>query len=629
MTEEASPGGAAPPAIFGAALRVWRRHAAWSQTQLAATVGVHPSYLSQLEHGKKRPSPQFLLRLLDTLRRRIPDWTVPQAVDGLVPLGITWGTVTRWLEADDPGFRNLRPLRQWWHAGRPPPPPTTVPPPRQAPLLYVERTVQPVLADRLLIWKGYQQLRYQAHILWGLGGRGKTTLAQALVGRPQTRTGFRDGMLWLDAARGTPAAWAATLAQNAGLRRRAGESWVTRWQRWTAVPEHRALVVVDDLPAGRDLQPVLGRWGPQMVLLITTQQPDAVWLAVRQGLPAATIQEYAVPGLQAPELQRLAWQVWQRDPTPDEVARLRRLGAAWGRAPDVLTAAVADVQRYGWATAERHLRRHGVPAAERAVQRHLRRLRRYDAAAWQDVTALAQESRGAGPFSPVFAALVWETSLAHATERLAHLARRGVLEQFPVSGLEQSEPVTWWTLAPLVRRVLPGHRTAPPLAPLVRLRRTGRLTRREPQFRGWQAVWLAVLAYLRPVALLPELIPAPGGRPEQSAAENHPSATTQELRWLQDGGRFLLGTLLKASGGGVAIWAILRWSLLARLWRYVRDTSVGWLEHDCASCLLWCALLTLLFIGHLVSGWAQRTTQPPTIHKAPDDRSAHHQDAVM
>ena len=88
-----------------------------------------------------------------------------------------------------------------------------------------------------------------------------------------------------------------------------------------------------------------------------------------------------MPGLQAPELQRLARQVWQRDPTPDEVARLRRLGAAWGRAPDVLTAAVADVQRYGWATAERHLRRHGVPAAERAVQRHLRRLRRYDAAA--------------------------------------------------------------------------------------------------------------------------------------------------------------------------------------------------------------------------------------------------------
>lgn len=629
LTEEVRTSARPPQEIFGQALGTWRQRAAWSQTQLAAALGVHSSYLSHLEHGKKRPSSQFLLRLCDTLHRRVPDWTVPQAVDGLQPLGITWETVAQWLETDELGLRNLQPLRQWWHAGRPTPPPLTIPPPPHVPLLYVERTIQPVIARRLRGWMKYQEVRYRAHILWGLGGRGKTTLAQALVGQPQTRTGFREGIFWLDAARGAPAEWAATLAQDAGLRRRAGEDWVARWQRWTAVPQHRALVIMDALPAAKDLQPVLGRWGPQMVLLITTQQPDAVWLAVRQWLPAATIQEYQVPGLQAPELRRLAQHIWQRDPTRAELTRLRSLGAAWGRAPDILSTALADAQRYGWATAEQNLRQRGGSAAERAVRQHLRRLRRSDTVAWQAVSALAQESQGPRPFSPVFAALVWETSLAHATQRLAQLNRRGVLERCPGSGLDPREPATWWTLAPLVRRVLPGQRPAPPLPPRVRLWRYWQLSRHEPQLQGWQAIWLAVRAYLRPAALPPELTPPPGGRLPQSrhasAAESHPPATTQELLWLQASGRFLLSTLLKMSVGGVAIWAILRWPLLAPIWRYMRDLRVGWLVPHCAFCLLWCALLTLLFIGQLVSCGAQRT-QPPTVHKAPADRAEQHQD---
>jgi hypothetical protein len=589
---------------------------------LAAAVGVHASYLSQLEHGKKRPSPQFLLRLFATLHRRLPDWSVAQAVDGLVPLGITWATVAQWLETDALGLRNVRSLQQWWEAGRPASPPLTVLPPRQAPLLYVERSIQPVITQQLLDWTQYQEMRYQAHILWGLGGHGKTTLAQALVGQSQTRTGFREGIFWLDAARGAPAEWVATLAQAAGLHRRAGEGWVARWQRWTARPQHRTLVILDDLVAGQDLQPLLGRWGPQMVLLITTQQPDAIWLAIRRWLPAATLQEYQVPGLLEPELRRLAQHIWQRDPMRAELTRLQRLGAVWGRAPDMLSSALADAQRYGWATVERNLRHLGG-AAESAVRRHLWRLRRHDTAAWQAVSALAQESQGPQPFNRVFAALVWETSLVHATQRLTQLTRQGVLERCPGRGLEVGG-TTRWTLAPLVRRVLQGPRSAASQPPRVRLWRYWQLTRREPQLRGQGGLWLAVRAALRPAAALPELLPAPGGRPghrrDASAAASHRPPISQELLWLQASGRFLLSTLLKLSVGGVAIWALRRWPLPLAMWRLVRDLPVGGLVPNCAVCLLWCALLTLLFIAQLVSCGAQRPP-PQAIHDAPADRS--------
>lgn len=629
MTEEVRTPALPPQGIFGQALRLWRRRADWSQTQMAAAVGVHASYLSQLEHGKKRPSPQFLLRLFATLHRRLPAWTVAEAVDSLVSLGITWGTVAQWLEADALGLRNVQSLRQWWAAGRPVAPPLTVPPPRQAPFLYVERTIQPVIARQLLDWTQYQAVRYRAHILWGLGGRGKTTLAEALVGRPQTRTGFREGIFWLDAARGTPAEWGATLAQAAGLRRRAGEGWVARWQRWTAQPQHRALVILDDLAAGQDLQPLLGRWGPQMVLLITTQQPDAIWLALRRWLPAVTLQEHQVPSLQEAELRRLAWHIWQRDPTRAELTRLQRLGAVWGRAPDLLSTALADAQRYGWATAEQNLR-HPGGAAESAVRRHLRRLRRYDTGAWQAVAALAQESQGPHPFNRVFAALVWETSLTHATQRLTQLTRQGVLERSPGPGLEVSG-TTGWMLTPLVRRVLQAHRSAAHLPPRVRLWRYWQLTRREPQLGGWQGLWLAVRAALQPTAALPELPPSSGGRPthrrDAAEAASPRPPTTQELLWLQASGRFLLGTLLKLSVGSVAIWAFRRWFLPLSIGRPVRDLPVGWRVPNCAVCLLWCALLTLLFIAQLISCGARRP-HPPVIHHAPADCSEPHQDEV-
>jgi transcriptional regulator with XRE-family HTH domain len=54
-------------AVFGAALREWRRHRGLSQLDLALRVPVSPRHVSFLETGRASPSRSMVLRLLDAL----------------------------------------------------------------------------------------------------------------------------------------------------------------------------------------------------------------------------------------------------------------------------------------------------------------------------------------------------------------------------------------------------------------------------------------------------------------------------------------------------------------------------------------------------------------------------------
>ncbi len=65
-------------ASIGAALRHYREQAGLSQAQLAESVGVHRSYLSDLEQGKESEQVKRILRLLRHLGVRMTlekaDW---------------------------------------------------------------------------------------------------------------------------------------------------------------------------------------------------------------------------------------------------------------------------------------------------------------------------------------------------------------------------------------------------------------------------------------------------------------------------------------------------------------------------------------------------------------------------
>jgi transcriptional regulator with XRE-family HTH domain len=57
-----------PEERFGRVLRELRRNRAISQEKLAFNSGYHPTYISQLERGKKSPSLRTIISLADALR---------------------------------------------------------------------------------------------------------------------------------------------------------------------------------------------------------------------------------------------------------------------------------------------------------------------------------------------------------------------------------------------------------------------------------------------------------------------------------------------------------------------------------------------------------------------------------
>jgi transcriptional regulator with XRE-family HTH domain len=57
-------------ALFGQALRGLRKERGFSQERLAFESGYHPTYIGQLERGKKSPSLRAILRLAGALKTR-------------------------------------------------------------------------------------------------------------------------------------------------------------------------------------------------------------------------------------------------------------------------------------------------------------------------------------------------------------------------------------------------------------------------------------------------------------------------------------------------------------------------------------------------------------------------------
>ncbi len=179
--------------------------------------------------GRKAPTPKHLVKALIALRRWPgKDWTVPEALDGIAPLGWTREDIWHILNEDE-SSADERTFREWWLQGKPQPLPQSPPP---LPTPFVPRTEQSLLQRLVTEQASWRQARRRAVIVTGVAGIGKTTLLAALSRNPHLHHHFRDGVLWLD---GTRKDLLEQAVHRIGLKGPPAV-WQEEWARWALTP---------------------------------------------------------------------------------------------------------------------------------------------------------------------------------------------------------------------------------------------------------------------------------------------------------------------------------------------------------------------------------------------------------
>jgi len=161
---------------------------------------------------------------------------------------------------------------------------------------YVPRSGQRDIVREVLATERDGQARSCGIILYGVAGIGKTTLATAIAHDDDVGGAFYDGVFWVDTCKGSPDAWTESLCAALGRERALGERWPGCWQQWTGDAGRRCLLVVDDLADEAHLEPLIAGLRAQTVVLATTQQPEAAYMAMEKWLPAGRIERFGLGG---------------------------------------------------------------------------------------------------------------------------------------------------------------------------------------------------------------------------------------------------------------------------------------------------------------------------------------------
>lgn len=240
-------------------------------------------------------------------------------------------------------------------------------------MIHVRRELERDLAASLTGLSGYRQARWRAVILYGMAGIGKTTMARASADDDQVRKAFRDGVAWVDGSR-DPQEEVIRLCLGFDLERKPGERWIECWRRWTTAAERRLLLIIDDAISAEDLPPIIAGLGPQVVVLITTQQGAEIRAEVERWLPADAIMEVGVHGLAPAEGRALVEAVFGRPLADAEWEPVQEIGEQVGWHPEALRLTAIEAREIGWQGMLGELRAGRMPldGGRRVVMKHLR-----------------------------------------------------------------------------------------------------------------------------------------------------------------------------------------------------------------------------------------------------------------
>jgi transcriptional regulator with XRE-family HTH domain len=494
------------PDLFAEALQEWMQRLGLKQRDIAADAHVTESTLSHWLRGDRPPDVESGLWLLMALHRRFrefqEDWTVAEVLDGIAPLGWSWEDIWRTLTRRVVESSGEQSFRDWWRAGKPRPLP---PPIRPLTTEFVERAEGLQLRQAATSWEHWRQARWDALLLTGMAGVGKTTLLTALAQNPQVQKHFRDGILWLEGTEDTGekeflirrACWEASVETRGSAQ--------TAWARWVSQPERRLLVIVDDLLLDslhrrEDLAALVGPKGPQVVFAIASQKGARLREWLEEWLPSDRIAEWHLEGMREEEGLLLVEKVLKRKIQPEERAMAIAVGDALGWHPFGLQVTIPAVREEGWENLLQDLEqaraRENWEPVLWAIERQWNRVG--PKVRWEITRLLRRTLRG-GPMGAMLAGAIWKpwpvAWVASLTGRLRrHEAQRAQwrLEELAQTGLVEEvtlHPAEWWR-----ETTMRTWRVAPMLRWFI-LQKTGRW---RPRWEGWKRkVWWMVMFMTR------------------------------------------------------------------------------------------------------------------------------------